>query len=111
MRHAGHPGLRAPLRLNRTVAGALSAIVDTLHGEGPQCHVVAGALFVPLASLAAHGVDARQAWRSLDDAGMLLQDDSGEGVQTEQIAGSRIPGVRIAARFVTGLPMVPDNAG
>ncbi|WP_377705342.1 MobH family relaxase [Pseudoduganella sp. UC29_71] len=107
----GQPALCAPLRLNRTVAGVLSAIVGTLHGDRPQCHVVDGALFVPLAALAAHGVDARQAWRSLDDAGMLVQDDSGEGVQTEQIAGSRIPGVRIAARFVTGLPTAPDKAG
>jgi conjugal transfer pilus assembly protein TraI len=106
---AGHPALRAPLRLNRTVAGALSAIVGTLHGDRPQCHVVGGALFVPLAALATHGVDARQAWRSLDDAGMLLLDDSGEGVQSEQIAGSRIPGVRIAGGFVTGLA-APVNA-
>ena len=107
---AGPPALRAPLRLNTTVAGALSAIVGTLHGDRPQCHLVAGAVLVPLASLASHGVDARQAWRSLDDAGMLLQDDSGEGVQSEQIAGSRVPGVRIAAGFVTGLA-APVNSG
>ncbi|GAB2855683.1 hypothetical protein GCM10027277_25300 [Pseudoduganella ginsengisoli] len=97
--------LRAPMRLNRTVARALSAIVSTLCDDKPQCHVIAGVLFVPLASLDWQGVDARQAWRALFDAGMLEPDEDGECVQSQEIDGARVPGVFIGAQFVTGLPV------
>lgn len=101
--------LRAPMRLSRTVARALSAIVSTLRDDKPQCHVVAGVLFVPLASLDWQGVDARQAWRALLDAGMLEPDEDGEYVQSQEIDGARVPGVFIGAQFVTGLSVPAAN--
>ncbi|MBY0241997.1 MAG: TraI domain-containing protein [Burkholderiaceae bacterium] len=97
--------LRAPMRLSRTVARALSAILSTLQEDKPQCHVLAGVLFVPLASLDGQGVEARQAWRALLDAGMLEPDEQGEYVQSQQIDGAPVAGVFIGASFVTGLPV------
>ncbi|SFU61233.1 MobH family relaxase [Pseudoduganella namucuonensis] len=104
-----HAELRPPMRLNRSVARALAAIVGSLHGERPACHVVAGSLFVPLTSFARQGVDARQAWRALADAGMIEPDESGEGVQSAVIDGAKVPGVRLAPQFVTGLAV--DSVG
>lgn len=99
----GQAVLHAPLRLNRAVARALEAIVGSLHGKDPQCWAVGGTLFVPMSSLAKHGVDARQACRSLGDAGMLEPDGDGELVRSENIGGARVAGLRIGAKFVSGL--------
>ncbi|WBS00174.1 TraI domain-containing protein [Pseudoduganella sp. SL102] len=100
---ASHAELRPPMRLNRRVARALAAIVSTLHGERPLCHVVDGSLFVPLSALAEQGVDARQACRSLQDAGMLEPDESGEGVRSTRIDGQQQAGICVLAEYVAGL--------
>ncbi len=98
-----HAELRPPMRLNRRVARALAAIVSTLHGEQPQCHVVDGSLFVPLSALAAQGVDARQACRSLQDAGMLESDESGEVVHSVRTDGRQQAGICVLAEFLAGM--------
>jgi hypothetical protein len=108
---ASHAALRPPMRLNRRVARALAAIVSTLHGERPQCHVVDGSLFIPLSALATQGVDARQVCRSLQDAGMLEPSESGKGVQSVVVDGQQQAGICVLADFVAGMEKVDSDAG
>lgn len=108
---ASHAALRPPMRLNRRVARSLAAIVSTLHGDRPQCHVVDGSLFVPLSALAMQGVDVRQACRSLQDAGMLEPNERGEGVQSALIDGQQQAGICVLADFVAGMEKVNSEVG
>lgn len=107
---ASHAELRPPMRLNRRVARALAAIVSTLHGERPQCHVVDGSLFVSLSALATQGIDVRQACRSLQDAGMLESSESGEGMQSVIVDGQQQAGICVLADFVAGMERGDSDA-
>ncbi len=96
--------LSAPMRLNPEVAAALAEIVATLSGvTSAACLVDGTLLFVPLGELARRGIDARRAQRALGDAGMLAPQPDGERIQTRDVSGTKVPGLLIDARCVTGM--------
>lgn len=100
----GGLALQAPMRLNPAVGRVLAEIVGTLDGPPPAaCHVVENALFVPLGELARRGIDARQAQRALNDAGMLAPQSGGERIHTRVIGDAKLPGLLVNAECIRGL--------
>lgn len=98
--------LVAPLRLHLAVREALSAVIETLNGDGgePAACTVSSGVFVPLGEIQRRGVDPSAALRALAEAGMLA---GAKGTRaptvTRDFGGEQKVGCVLSPRFIAGL--------
>lgn len=98
--------LKAPMRLNPAVRQALMETVETLNGPPAAAPVftVREGIFIPLAELERHGVQAAVALRSLIDVDMVYRPKaSAPPTCTRDVQGVNTVGIVLLARHVDGL--------
>lgn len=106
--------LDAPMRLDASVRKALDDVLAMLNADPVRTaeRRVAAGLFVPLSDFLDRGVQTSQAMRALADAKMLAPGASAAGpIAHHEVSGQPVPGVIIAARYISGLTVLQGTGG